>query len=189
MFKKFVAVAALGLVAVLAVPVAAYAADYTSSSNTIVSGANGVELSAVGAGDAVDIDFIGASFQAGETVSATVDGFGTPTLSTVKATPYSLTKVADGNGSTSFRMNIPADAQGSYSVTATGLITGNSGTATVTVIPADAGVGTGTNSSDGLASTGANVSMLLIWRVVGVLILGAAMIAVRVAVRRQRASV
>ncbi len=188
MFKKLVAVAALGLVAVLAVPVAAFAADYTSSSNTIVTGANGVELSAVGAGDSVDIDFIGASFAVGETVSATVDGFGNPSLSTVKAAPFSLTKVADGNGSTSFTMNLPADAQGSYSVVATGLTSGNTGNASVTVTPADAGAGSGSNSSDGLASTGANVSMLLIWSVVGVLLLGAAMIAVRVAVRRQRAS-
>jgi hypothetical protein len=189
MFKKILAVAALGIVAVLAVPAVANAVDYTSSSNTVVTGANGVPLADVGPGDSVNIDFIGAVFTPGEVVSATADGFGTPTLSTVKAAPFTLTKIADPNGATSFRMNLPSNAQGSYTVTATGETSGATGSATVTVIASDAGAGSGSNASDGLASTGASVPMVLIWSIVGVLALGAALIAVRIAVRRQRASV
>ncbi len=190
MFKKIIAVAALGVVAMLAVPAVANAVDYTSSSNTVVTGANGVALDAVGPGDSVEINFVGAVFTPSETVSATVDGFGTPTLSTVKAAPFTLTKIANAKGTTSFLMNLPADAQGPYTVTATGLSSGATGSATITVVPADAGAGSGSNanSSDGLAATGASVPMLLIWSIVGVLALGAALIAVRVAIRRQRAS-
>jgi hypothetical protein len=189
MFRKVMAVAALGIVAILAVPAVANAVDYTSSSNITVTGANGVALADVGAGDSVDITFIGAVFEDGETVSATVDGFGTPTLSTLKAAPFTLTKIAVLNVPTAFRMNLPTNAEGSYTVTATGLTSGATGSATVTVVPADAGAGSGTNSSsDGLAKTGASVPMLLIWSIVGILALGAALVAVRVAVRRQRAS-
>ena len=190
MFRKVMAIAALGIVAVLAVPAVANAVDYTSSSNTVVTGANGVALDAIGPGDSVAINFVDAAFTPNETVSATVDGFGTPTLSTVKAAPFTLTKTANAKGSTSFSMNLPANAQGSYSVTATGLTSGATGSATITVVPTDAGAGSGSNSnsSDGLASTGASVPMLLIWSIVGVLALGAALIAVRVAIRRQRAS-
>ena len=57
-------------------------------------------------------------------------------------------------------------------------------TATLTVVPAD----TASDASTGLADTGYDVPMLALWGGVGALVLGAALVAVLVIVRRNRTS-
>ena len=110
-------------------------------------------------------------------------GSGTAVLSTVKAATVTLTKVASATGATSVNVKLPADATGSYTVTATGVTSANVATASITIVAADAGT-----TGKALASTGYNAPMLLIWGAAGVLLLGIALVVVMTIVRRQRAT-
>lgn len=182
MFKKTLAAIVLSLVAVVAIPTAANAAGYVPSGDVSVSGSatpGGTDTVSFGAG----------SFNGSENVSFSVTGNGTATLSTFRAATVTLTKQASASGAVSVNVTLPSNASGTYTVTATGLTSGNVGTAAITVSPADSAVGgsSSSNSGNGLADTGSTVPMLLIWGAAGAIILGFALFFVRGLVRRQRA--
>ena len=181
MFKKTLAAIVLSLVAVVAIPTAANAAGYVPSGDVSVSGSatpGGTDTVSFGAG----------SFTGSENVSFSVTGNGTPTLSTFRAATVTLTKQASASGAVSVNVTLPTNASGTYTLTATGLTSGNVGTASITVSPADSAVGgSSSNSGNGLADTGSTVPMLLIWGAAGAIILGFALFFVRGLVRRQRA--
>jgi hypothetical protein len=111
-----------------------------------------------------------------------VTGAGKPaTLSTFKAAnTATFVKAADANGGIALDVALPSDASGSYAVTGTDGTT--IGTATLTVTAVDAGTGTG------LAHTGYEAPLLLIWGAAGALMLGIALVVVLSIVRRQRAN-
>ncbi|TFB95891.1 sortase [Cryobacterium sp. HLT2-28] len=175
MIKKTFAVVALAALALFAVPAAANAAGYVANDKVTTSGA------AV-AGGTVTVNFAAGSFTAGENVMFSVSGSGTATLSVFKAATVSLVKAASSTGAASVAVKLPADATGSYTVTATGATSANVGTATITVAAADAG------TAKGLAHTGYEAPMLLIWGAAGALMLGIALVVVMGIVRRQRAN-
>ncbi|MCU1636793.1 MAG: Sortase sorted surface protein [Cryobacterium sp.] len=185
MAKKAFAAIALAILATVAVPAAAFAAegDYVPASS--VSAPATVEP-----GEAVPVSFAAGSF-VGD-VTYTVTGEGPITLAIVKAAVVteSLTKPVASDGSSSITVEVPADAAGSYQVVARDSA-GTVGTATFAVIAPDSGTaaGSGSGSSDGdLASTGYNAPMLAIWAAGGALLLGIALVVVLGIVRRQRAT-
>ena len=186
MIKKAFAVVALAALALFAVPTAATAAGYVAADNITVSGS-------ATPGSEQTVDFADGSFNAGETVTFAVSGAGFAT-STV-----TLTGTANAQGGITFKFTLPANASGSYSRTATGVTSGNVGSATITVVPADAGSAEGTDdglastgnaagTDDGLASTGYDAPVLLIWAAAGALLLGIALVLVLGVVRRQKAT-
>ena len=182
MIKKAIAVVALAALALFSVPTAATAAGYVAADNITVSGS-------ATPGSEQTVDFADGSFNAGETVTFAVSGAGFAT-STV-----TLTGTADAQGGITFKFTLPANASGSYSITATGATSGNVGTATITVADTDAGTddglastGTVAGSDDGLASTGYEAPVLLIWGAAGALLLGIALVLVLSVVRRQKAT-
>lgn len=186
MGKKTLAAIALSVMAVFAAPAAANAAGYVPQDHVSVNG------SPV-AGAVLAVVFDGGSFDhkggIGEKVSIAATGAGRPALSVFKAATTTIEKSATADGSLSVNMTLPEDASGTYTVTATGLESGNVGTATVTVAAADAAAGNGSTSADGdLASTGYSAPMLLIWAAAGALLLGVALVVVLNIVRRQRAT-
>ncbi|MDJ0376941.1 hypothetical protein [Cryobacterium sp. PH31-L1] len=177
MFKKSLATAALAVIAAFAFAPAANAAEYVPAALTSVTD------STPAPGAATTVSFASKAFTAGENVSFTAEGTPAATLSVVKAaTSNTVTKVASGTGSTSAVITVPSNATGIYTVKATGATSGNVGTAVLTVTAADAG------TSKGLASTGFNAPVLVIWGAAGLLVLGGALIAVRISVRRQHAA-
>lgn len=173
MIKKALATLALAIIAAFAVPAAAHAA-YVPAGNITVSGT-------VTASGTVTVNFANGSFVAGGTVTFTVSGSGTATLAAYKAATVSLEKTADADGSVAVDVTLPANATGTYTVTAVDSA-GNIGTAALTVVPADA------DGGSGLPDTGAEVPVLALWTAGGALVLGAALIAVMTMVRRQRLS-
>ncbi len=175
MFKKTLATAALAVFAVFAFAPAATAADYVSDT-AVVS----IEAAPV-AGETAVIAFAADAFLANESVTFSVTGAQEATLSVVKtAVTTSLTKNAAANGSSSVDVAIPDNATGNYTVTATaGSATY---TATLDIVAADAG------TSNGLASTGYDAPVLMIWGAAGILVLGVALVLVRLSVRRQHAA-
>ena len=179
MAKKTFAVIALAFLAIFAVPAAANAAGYIAADSVSVSGS-------ATAGSEQTVTFDDGSFAPGETVTFAVtgEGFATATIT--------MTGTADAQGAVTFKFTLPADANGSYSITATGASLGNVGTATITVVTADAGT-TGTDTAEeivgGLANTGYEAPVLLIWGAAGALLLGLALVLVLNVVRRQKATV
>ena len=173
MAKKTLAVIALAFLAIFAVPAAANAAAYVPTGNVSISGSST-------AGSEQIVSFTDGSFTPGETVSFAVtgEGFATSTMT--------LTGTANAQGGVTFEFTLPADANGSYSITATGATSGNVGAATVTVAAADAGTAVGTD--DGLASTGYEAPVLLIWGAAGALLLGIALVLALSIARRQKAT-
>ncbi|KQO95405.1 hypothetical protein [Leifsonia sp. Leaf264] len=161
MKKKLVAIA-LAVVAFVAIPVtAATAAEYNGQGSSATTTA----------GNSAELSFSGLDANA----PVTIQGDGV-TLAVVKA--GSIAKTTDASGSVS--TTATASAPGTYTVTAT---TANAvAVATFTVLPADS------SSADGLASTGANVPMLLIWGAAGAILLGIALVVVLTTVRRNRAA-
>ena len=178
MAKKTLAVIALAVLAVFAVPAAANAAGYVPDGNIVVSGTPAP-------GATVVVDFTDGSFTPGEDVSFAVTGSGTATLSIVKAGTATIVKSATSAGAAAVNVVLPAGATGSYTTTATGLTSGTVGTATLTVATADSGA-TATGTGTGLASTGYNTPVLLIWAAAGALLLGIALVVVLSFVRRRR---
>ncbi|MBG6214638.1 MAG: hypothetical protein LH475_06445 [Cryobacterium sp.] len=172
MFKKSLATAALAVFAVFAFAPAAIAADYVSNT-ALVS----IQAAPV-AGETAVVAFAAGAFTANESVTYSVTGSQAATLSVVKtAATTSLTKNAAANGSASLRVAIPENATGKYTVTATAASA--TYTAILDIIAADAG------TSTGLPSTGYNVPVLIIWGAAGILVLGVALVLVRISVRRQ----
>jgi LPXTG-motif cell wall-anchored protein len=176
MAKKIFAGLVLAVLAFFSVPAAANAAGYVPS--TSISGDNTVV-----AGGTTIINFAPGSFAGSENVSITITGAGSATVGAFKAETITVTKQAAADGSLSISVKLPAGATGTYSLTATGVTSGNVGTYTITVVPADSANGSG---SGALPDTGSSVSMLAVWAGAGALLLGAALIAVMTVVRRQR---
>ena len=178
MAKKISAIIALAFLALFAVPAAANAAGYIASDNISVSGS-------ATAGSAQTVAFDDGSFTPGETVTFAVTGVGFSTAT------ITMNGTADAQGAVTFMFTLPADAIGSYSITATGAASGNVGSATITVVTADAGTA-GTDTAEeidgGLASTGFEAPVLLIWGAAGALLLGVALVVVLNVVRRQKAT-
>ncbi len=172
MLKKTFAIIAVAFVAVFTAPLAANAAGYVPSSSVTVSGS-------VTPGGTVTVSFASGSFAANESVGFSVTGNGTATLSMFRAATVTTTKVASATGAVSVNVTLPANASGTYTLTATGVTSGNIGTASLTVVPADAG--------RSLARTGSTLPMLLIWTAGGAGVLGIALFVVLGLVRRQRA--
>ncbi|WP_138416425.1 hypothetical protein [Sinomonas gamaensis] len=194
MLKKALAVLALAGLALFGTSTAANAAGYVPSGNVTVTGN-------AAPGGTVTVNFAAGSFSGNESVAVSVSGNTGVTLSVVKAAVLtSFTKQAAANGSLSVNVTFPTDASGTYTLTATGLTSGNVGTASITIVPAAGGTlantggtaaNTGTLANTGgsepaLANTGATLPMLMIWIGAGALILGAAIIGTLAFVRRQR---
>lgn len=182
MLKKALAVLSFATLALVAVPSAANAAGYVPNNNVTVAGA------AV-PGGTVTVNFASGSFAPSESVATSVSGNTGVTLSVVKAAVLtSFTKQASASGALSVNVTLPSNASGTYTLTSTGLTSGNVGTASITVVPASganlANVGTSANS--GLAETGATLPMLMIWIGAGALVLGVAIVGTLAFVRRQR---
>jgi hypothetical protein len=174
--KKFVATALLVVVGLFAVPTAASA--YAPSTNVTVSGA-------VVAGSPVAVGFAAGTFTPGETVSVAVTGEGRVTLAAIET--VSITKTATNSGAASVTVTLPANARGTYSLTATGLSSGSLATSALTVVAADAGsAALGSNGTNGLAFTGTTVPTLVIWAAAGAVLLGIALMVVLTLQRRAR---
>jgi hypothetical protein len=182
MAKKIWAAILLVIAGVLVAPMAANAA-YSSGSG-VVSG-NAVP------GGTVSVAWADGTFGANDPVRVTVDGQGTVTIAAFKAATVSAQKTADADGALAVSFTLPSDASGTYNVTATDLSNGNIGTATFTVGSAAGNGGSGaagSSSGSGLADTGSTISILAFWFAGGIVLLGAAFVAVRVIVRRQSRS-
>ncbi|WP_052207215.1 hypothetical protein [Sinomonas humi] len=193
MLKKALAVLSFAILALVAVPSAANAAGYVPNNNVTVTG------DAV-PGGTVTVNFAAGSFAPNESVAVSVSGNTPVTLSVVKAAVLtSFTKQASSTGALSVNVTFPTNASGTYTLTATGLTSGNVGTASITIVPAVSGTvantGTTANTSGNLANTGSNLAntgatlpMLMIWIGAGALVLGVAIVGTLTFVRRQRHS-
>lgn len=188
MLKKALAVLSFALLAFVAAPSAANAAGYVPNSNVTVSGS-------ATPGGTVTVSFAAGSFAPNEEVAVSVSGNTTVTLSAVKAAVLtSFTKQASSTGALSVNVTFPTNASGTYTLTATGLTSGNVGTASITIVPAAAGTLANTGGGAALANTGGNtlantgatLPMLMIWIGAGALILGVAIVGTLTFVRRQR---
>lgn len=187
MFKKIIAAFALVFIAIFAGPVAAHAALYSPAPGTVSGDAV--------PGGTVTVSWEAGTFDGGEPVQVTVSGNGDVTVAVFKAGTSSTTKTAAASGALSATIHLPSDASGTYTVTATGADSGKVGTAGFTVGGAGSGTGSdngsgaaGSGSDPGLADTGSTVSILAFWVGGGIVLLGAAFVAVRVVVRRQARS-
>lgn len=131
-----------------------------------------------------------SGFAPGETVRFTLSGEGASaaTLATVTAAVETIAteKVADANGAVSAAVTLHPTATGTYTLTATGLTSGES-VVTYIVVPA-AGAAPGAGSG-ALPATGVDSASLMgFWIGGGVLLLGGLAVTV-FAVRRQRQGV
>jgi PKD repeat protein len=175
-FKKSLATAALAVIAVFAFAPAANAVDYVSDSKVTIT-------SAPIAGETAVIAFAAESFAANESVTYSATGSEAATLSVIKtAVTKTLVKTASATGSSSVNVAIPATATGDFTVTAESLSA--SYTVTLDIVAASAAAAT----DDGLAATGFNAPVLVIWGAAGILVLGGALVLVRRSVRRQHAA-
>lgn len=181
MLKKALAVLSFALLAFVAAPSAANAAGYVPNNNVTVTG------DAV-PGGTVTVNFAASSFAPNESVAVSVSGNTAVTLSVVKAAVLtSFTKQASSTGALSVNVTFPTNASGTYTLTATGLTSGNVGTASITIVPAAGGtVANSGTTANNLANTGATLPILMIWTGAGALILGIAVIGGLTVVRRQR---
>jgi len=174
--KKFAATALLIVVGLFAVPTAASA--YAPSTDTTVSGR-------VAPGQPVAVGFAEGTFTPGETVSVAVTGEGRVTLAAIET--VTITKAATASGAASVTVTLPSNARGTYSLTATGLSSGQLATAALTVVAADAG-SAAVGGNDGLAFTGSTVPTLVIWGAAGAVLLGIALMVVLTLQRRARSN-
>jgi len=201
MIKKALAAAALVIVAVFAVPTAAQAAYVPDS---LISSPG-----AIGPGQTGTVAFADGAFAPGEPVQFVLTGedAASATLAAVvtAVSSTSTTKSADANGAASVAVTLPATATGAYTLSATGLVSGNIATVSVSSVVSDGGSGSGSSSGSGsgssasgsgsgssgiggLPNTGAMDPTLGIWAGGGLLALGAAFVIVLTVVRRQKAS-
>ncbi|MFP7761475.1 hypothetical protein [Marisediminicola sp. LYQ85] len=189
---KSLSVVAIAAAAVFMGPAAANASiEYPGEADVIVVGTPGP-------GETVVVDIEAGAFIAGEDVSFAVTGATAVTLAAAGQQTTTLVKTADADGGASVDVTLPADATGTYNISATGLESGQVESAALTVVAADAGAGAGAgagsgsgsgDSADDLAYTGAgDATMLLVWAGAGALLLGGALVVVMTTVRRQRAN-
>ncbi|MHA7987744.1 hypothetical protein ACX9R5_18280 [Rathayibacter sp. CAU 1779] len=123
-----------------------------------------------------------------EAISITVSGNTAVTQAAfrtaVTSGPFSTTAGADGSSSAA--LALPSNASGTYTVTSTGEVSGSVDTETFTVVAAAAAVSNGSSSSSEVAATGSTIPVLIIWVASGLVLLGVAIVVVRMVVRRQR---
>jgi LPXTG-motif cell wall-anchored protein len=123
---------------------------------------------------------IGGAFSGGASMAV-------PAKINLPLAPQTFATTADANGNFAFPVTI--SEAGTYTLTATGLTSGNTVTASVTVVGATVGTSAGVSTSGSaseLADTGANSSMLL-WSLVGAGALAAGATSVVVVRRRAKA--
>ncbi|TFD66495.1 hypothetical protein [Cryobacterium ruanii] len=171
MLKKHLATLTIAVVAVLAVPVAAQAAGYVAADLISVSGDQQ-------AGGEVSVAFGDGAFENLERVSVAVTGEGAVTFGLVRAATVDVVRSATRVGALDLTVILPADATGSYTLTATGLSSQSVGTATITVVAAD--------GSASLPSAGFAVPVLLPIIIVAMLLLGLALVLIRRRLARQQ---
>lgn len=176
MLKKITAVFALALAGLFIAPVAANA-SYVPGADIVVTGD-------VTPGGTFVVTFTDGAFQPNEDVSLALTGENATGATLAAVNTKTLVKTASATGSVSLTVTLPTNATGTYTVTGTGLSSQIIGTTTVTVRAAVAGGGAG---AGGLADTGFNTPAFLVWGAAGAVVLGAALIAVLVMMRRQRA--
>ncbi|MEA5454948.1 hypothetical protein SPF06_09470 [Sinomonas sp. JGH33] len=139
-------------------------------------------------GGTIIIIFGPSSFRPGEQVTITVGdrtvgGGHHVTLGAVMADVASTEKQAADDGSLNVTMKLPSDAAGTQEVTATGVSSGNVGTAATTVVPPDSAANAVPAS---LTTATATLPLLLIWVGTGALALAVAAVGTLAFVRRQR---
>lgn len=179
MIKKITAVFALALAGLFIAPVAANAAYSPNDAGTTTTGV-------VAPGGTSTVAFANGAFEGGETVSIALTGENASGATLAAVDTQTIQKTASAAGAVNVNITLPSNATGSYQLKATGLNSGGIGTATLTVTAAGAG-GSGDNDND-LADTGFGAPAFVVWGAAGAVALGAALIAVLVMVRRQRAS-
>ena len=157
LLRKSLATLALAGMALFAGPAAAHAAGYVAADLITVSGS-------ATAGGTVAVAFADEAFATREPVSIAVSGEGSATLAAVRAATVNVEKSATSDGALDLSVTLPDTATGSYTLTATGLRSGNIGTATITIAAADGG--------DDLASTGVDMPMALVISAAAALLLG-----------------
>lgn len=164
---KTITALAAAFVVVLGGASASYAADdytpeITGGPTTIAAGGSGT--------------FTFTDFVPNEPVTFTLtgeNGAGASLAAVAAITSATLVKNADAAGNVSVTVTLPANASGTYTLTAAGA---NGAPSTTFSVPASAGLG----------ATGADISPIMLWGVVGIVGLGViALIAVS-AVRRSR---
>ncbi|PPF66759.1 sortase [Clavibacter michiganensis] len=193
MLKKMLAGAAIALAATFTVSTAAMADPYTPEGGVTVSDPT------VAPGQSTVLSFADGSFAPVVPVTVTITGedAANATLASFRTAPMavtsnSITKTSTNAGGLRVTVTLPAgSASGSYALTGTDT-QGNTVSTTISVVAA-AGTGTATGSgSDGAAGlpvTGGQLPVVLIWTGGGLLLLGAALVAVLATVRRQRTTV
>jgi LPXTG-motif cell wall-anchored protein len=145
--------------------------------------------------------FSGSGFLAGEAISITVTltrapqasggafaggaSMAVPAKINLPLAPQTFATTADANGNFAFPVSI--SEAGTYTLTATGLTSGNTVTASITVAGATVGTGVITSGSAAeLADTGTDASLLL-WGAAGIGALGLGAAGVIVSRRRNKA--
>ncbi|RIJ51245.1 sortase [Clavibacter lycopersici] len=194
MFKKILAGAAIALAATFTVATAANADPYTPEGGVTVSDPT------VAPGQSTVLTFADGSFAPSVPVTITITGedAANATLASYRTAPMavtsnSITKNSTSAGGLRVTVTLPAgSATGSYALTGTDTL-GNTVSTTISVVAA-AGNGTSTggsaaDGSAGLPVTGGQLPVVLIWTGGGLLLLGAALVAVLATVRRQRTTV
>ncbi|WP_130176333.1 hypothetical protein [Cryobacterium sp. SO1] len=189
MFKPSLVAAALAVLVVFALPAPANATGYVPDDNISVAGDITPDAT-------VRVSFTDGSFTPDEEVSFTLSGETAldATLATIKSVVNSPSMVKTGTdtGSVALDVTLPKDASGTYTITATGLTSGTTGTSSLTVSHTDAAASAGASiraTSGGLTGSGYNGPVLVIWGAVGTMLLGVALVVVLGVVRRQRATV
>lgn len=181
MLKKIFAVLVLALIAIFSVPAIASAVGYVPSCSASVTG------SAI-PGGTVTVSFCDGSFTPGENVSWASTGVGDTSLAVVKAATVTIVKPATAGGASSVDATLPSNASGVYTITATGLTSGNVGSANVALPTPSSGAG-GVTSDSGLAATGYALPSGLLWSAGGALLLGTALLVVLLISRRRHANI
>jgi hypothetical protein len=194
MLKKIIAGAAIALAATFTVSTAATAAPYTPEGGVTVSDPT------VAPGQSTVLSFADGSFAPNDPVTITITGedAANATLASFRTAPMAVTSNSITKNSTSaggLRVTVTLPA-GSYALTGTDT-QGNTVSTTISVVAAagngtsTGGNSTGGNTADnaaGLPVTGGQIPVVLIWTGGGLLLLGAALVAVLATVRRQRTS-
>ncbi|OUE27306.1 sortase [Clavibacter michiganensis] len=198
MFKKILAGAAIALAATFTVSTAVTAAPYTPEGGVTVSDPT------VAPGQSTVLSFADGSFAPSVPVTITITGedAANATLASFRTAPMavtsnSITKNSTSAGGLRVTVTLPAgSASGTYALTGTDT-EGNTVSTSISVVAAagngtatgGAAGGTAADGSAGLPVTGGQLPVVLIWTGGGLLLLGAALVAVLATVRRQRTTV
>ncbi|ALD12214.1 hypothetical protein [Clavibacter capsici] len=196
MLKKIIAGAAIALAATFTVATAANADPYTPEGGVSVSDPT------VAPGQSTVLSFADGSFAPSVPVTITITGedAANATLASYRTAPMavtsnSITKNSTAAGGLRVTVTLPAgSATGSYALTGTDTL-GNTVSTTISVVAAagngtaNGGSGSAADASAGLPVTGGQLPVVLIWTGGGLLLLGAALVAVLATVRRQRTTV